>query len=123
MGRRARRRGPPIAVACECGERRSLAYGERWRCERCGRTWDTNRIPADEYAAARRIQLRYGAVPLAVFLIVMVTVALFMLYGRIYAIVLLPFVLTVWFMFIRPLQRRRVREQVAALPRWTLEPE
>jgi Flp pilus assembly protein TadB len=115
--------GPPITVECECGERRELAYGERWCCERCGRTWNTNRIPPDEYAAVRRIQIRYSAVPLAVLVVVAVTVVLFMLYGRVYAIVLLPLALTAWFMFIRPLQRRRLRQQIAALPRWELEPE
>ena len=28
---------PPITVKCECGEKRDLAYGERWTCETCGR--------------------------------------------------------------------------------------
>ena len=30
-------RGPPIAVTCECGEKRDLRYGEEWTCESCGR--------------------------------------------------------------------------------------
>ena len=38
-------RGPPIAVTCECGEKRDLRYGEEWTCEECGRRWDTNQIP------------------------------------------------------------------------------
>ena len=24
-------KGPPITVTCECGEKRELAYGERWQ--------------------------------------------------------------------------------------------
>ena len=48
-------RGPPIALTCECGEKRELAYGERWRCQSCGRSWDTNRIPAEQYQEIRRI--------------------------------------------------------------------
>jgi len=42
-------RAPPITIACECGELRHVAYGERWTCEQCGRSWDTAQIPADEY--------------------------------------------------------------------------
>src|SRR5215204_1128307 len=38
-------KGPPITLTCECGQKRDLPYGERWRCEQCGRTSDTNRIP------------------------------------------------------------------------------
>jgi Flp pilus assembly protein TadB len=119
----ARHRGPPITVRCECGEFRYLAYGERWRCERCGRTWDTGRIPEEDYAAVRSIQRRYIAVPLGALVVVLATAILFMIYGRIYAIVLLPMALTIWFTFIRPLQRRRLRERIAELPEWKLEPE
>jgi Flp pilus assembly protein TadB len=114
---------PPITVSCECGERRDLAYGERWRCEKCGRTWDTGRIPEEDYAAVRRIQRRYRAVPMAVMAITAVTVALFMIYGRVYAVVLLPMAMTLWFMFGRPLQRRRLRAQIAELPEWKLKAE
>jgi uncharacterized membrane protein YjjP (DUF1212 family) len=100
-----------------------LAYGERWQCGRCGRTWDTSRIPEQDYQAIKRIQRRYAAVPLAVFAVVLATCILFMVFGRVYAIILLPVALTFWFMFIRPLQRRRMRRRIAELPEWKLEPE
>ena len=32
------RRGPPITLTCDCGERRYLRYGERWTCEKCKKT-------------------------------------------------------------------------------------
>src|SRR5437870_2590340 len=41
-------RRPPITIRCECGESRDVAYGELWRCERCGRSWNTQQIPAEE---------------------------------------------------------------------------
>src|SRR5947209_18127241 len=46
--------GPPIAITCDCGETRSVPYGERWQCETCGRSWNTAQIPADEYAGLLR---------------------------------------------------------------------
>ena len=45
---------PPITVSCDCGETREVPYGEAWRCESCGRVWDTNQIPAEEYEGLLR---------------------------------------------------------------------
>src|SRR6185503_6005842 len=45
---------PPITVSCDCGETREVPYGETWRCESCGRVWDTNQIPAEEYEGLLR---------------------------------------------------------------------
>ena len=50
-------------ITCECGEKRDLRYGEEWRCENCGRRWDTNQIPAEQYQAIRKTQLRYRLLP------------------------------------------------------------
>ena len=63
---RSIRRGPKITVSCRCGEKRYLNYGEQWTCEECGRHWDTNQIPAEQYAAIRSTQLRYRRVPIAI---------------------------------------------------------
>ena len=115
--------GPPITVTCGCGEVRYLHYGEVWQCEKCDTSWNTNQIPEEDYAAVRRIQRRQIAVPAGVFLVAALTVALFIAFGRIYAIVLLPFALTCWFKFIRPLQRRRLHVKLAELPKWELTPE
>jgi Flp pilus assembly protein TadB len=115
--------GPPITVTCGCGEVRYLHYGEVWRCDKCGTSWNTNQIPEDEYVAVRRIQRRHVAVPALVFALVAATVVLFMIFGRVYAIILLPFALTCWFMFVRPIQRRRLSAQLKELPEWRLKPE
>jgi len=50
-------------LACECGEKRDLRYGEDWTCEECGRRWDTNQIPPEQYQAIRRTQLRFRVLP------------------------------------------------------------
>jgi Flp pilus assembly protein TadB len=117
------RRGPAITLTCDCGERRDLRYGERWRCEECGRTWDTHRIPAEDYAAIRRIQTRYVVVPILMLLAVVATVVLFMVYGRVYAFVLLPMALFAWVLFGRPVHRHRLRQALDRLPEWRISPE
>lgn len=115
--------GPKITLTCECGERRYLRYGERWQCEQCGRTWDTRRIPEEEYAAVRKIRRRFVVVPVALLLVVVATVVLFMVFGRIYAVILLPLALTLWGMYGRPAHRRRLREALDRLPQWKIRPE
>ena len=114
-------RGPPIAVTCECGEKRDLRYGEEWTCESCGRRWDTNQIPPDQYQAIRRTQLRFRVLPVLYGLGVLALAVFFTLTGNIFSVfVLLPLALMFWFYFIRPAHRRRYRRAVAELPRWEL---
>jgi hypothetical protein len=122
---RAVRRGPAITLTCECGERRDLAYGERWRCESCGRTWDTNNIPMDEYAAIRRTQVRYRLFPVLSGLLLLAAVVLFFFVGRaVGAIMLLPVGLSMWNMFMRPLYKRRYRKALTEkLPTWEIKAE
>jgi hypothetical protein len=114
-------KGPPITVTCECGEKRELAYGERWECESCGRSWDTGRIPAEQYDEIRRLSLRYRAVPIAFGAAVALLAIFFTLTGNIPGVFfLLPTALVVWFVFLRPLHRRRYRAAIKTLPRWEL---
>ena len=51
-------RAPRITVTCDCGVSRQVAYGESYECE-CGREWSTDSVPADDYAAIRRLDRRY----------------------------------------------------------------
>ena len=53
------------------------------------------------------------------------TVALFfILTGNTFSVfLLLPVSLTFWFVFVRPIHRRRYREAVKDLPRWQLRAE
>jgi hypothetical protein len=114
-------KGPPITVTCECGEKRELGYGERWRCERCGRAYDTGRIPAAEYEQIRRLSMRYRALPIAFGAVVVALAILFTLTGNVPGVFfLLPVALVLWFVFLRPLHRKRYRAAVRGLPRWEL---
>ena len=116
-------RGPPITVRCECGESRSLRYGERWTCERCGRTWNTEQIPASEYRGLVRSlrRLRWAAVGAALVLGgALVVVALLVNQALVF---IAPIVLAAIAIFSGPFWKRKVRRTVAERPSWHLEPE
>ena len=117
-------RGPPITITCECGEKRNLRYGAQWDCERCGKRWDTRQIPAEQYAAIRRLQWRFRLVPIALGLVVAALAIFFTLTGNIFNVfVLLPLAMMIWFVFLRPTHQRRYRQAIADLPRWELRPQ
>jgi len=117
-------RGPPITITCECGEKRSLHYGEEWQCERCGKRWDTRQIPAEQYDAIRRLEWRFRVVPITLGLAVAALAIFFTLTGNIFNVfVLLPLAMVVWFSFVRPVHRKRYRAAIADLPRWELRPQ
>jgi hypothetical protein len=117
-------KGPPITLTCECGEKRDLPYGERWRCEQCGRTWDTNRIPREQYEQIKRVSLRFRALPIGFGSLVAAIAIFFTLTGNVFSVFfLLPVALTTWFVFLRPVHRRRYRAAVKGLPRWELRAE
>jgi Flp pilus assembly protein TadB len=121
---RSVRRGPQITLTCECGERRYVSYGERWRCEKCGRTWNTAQIPIEQYAALRATQLRYRRVPMVISLVALVCVVAAIVFGKAVGGVLVVAILaTSWSMFFRPMHRRRYRRALAELPSWTITPE
>jgi hypothetical protein len=120
---RSVRKGPLITVTCECGERRDLRYGEVWRCEGCGRRFDTNKIPLEEYAAIRRTQLRYRLFPLTAGLILLAATIVFLIAGRTFsALVFAAFLLATWAVFGRPFFRSRYRKSLHKnLPTWNLK--
>jgi hypothetical protein len=118
------RRGPPIMVSCECGEKRELRYGERWRCEGCGRSYNTNQIPAEEYDAFRRYRVHDRILPTTVFVALAILVLVFVLTGRpLAAIVFVPLVGFGWTTFVRPARRRRQYKAIADRPRWNIKAE
>jgi len=116
--------GPPISITCECGLKHDLKYGEAWTCESCGRRWDTKQIPREQYEVVRRTQLRFRVLPVVVGLLVATLAVFFTLTGNIFSVFfLLPVALGAWFVFLRPIHRRRYRRAIADLPRWELRPE
>ena len=51
---------PRITLHCDCGKSEAwVAYGDRWTCESCGRTYDTNGIPAGDFEAIQALRRRY----------------------------------------------------------------
>jgi hypothetical protein len=116
-------RGPPITVACECGETRHVPYGERWTCENCGRSWNTAQIPAEEYWGMMRDMRRLRLVPIAVALGSAVVFGLLALFVAESLFILFPVVLAGWFLLYMPIWRRKVRRQARSLPKWQLRPE
>jgi hypothetical protein len=100
-----------------------VPYGETWRCEACGRRWNTNQIPADEYwgllRETRRMRVRVIGVAVALaavfgLLALFVSQSLFLL---------LPVVLALWLLWYMPMWRRKVRRHARAAPKWSLRPE
>ena len=120
---RSVRKGPLITVTCECGQRRELRYGEQWRCEACGRRYDTSKIPLDEYAAIRRTQLRYRMFPLASCLVLLAGTIVFFATGRTFgALIAVPLLLASWAVFGRPIYRSRYRRALSRnTPTWEIK--
>ena len=120
---RSVRKGPPITVTCECGQKRDLQYGEQWQCEGCGRSYDTRKIPLEEYAAIRRTQLRYRLIPLIAGLILLGAMIVFFIAGSAFtALVLVAFVGASWVHVRSPLLSHAV-SQVAGQEPPELEPQ
>ena len=121
---RAVRRGPPITLTCECGERRNLNYGECWTCGTCVRTWNTNQIPLAQYAAIRQTQLRFRRVPMLISLLALICVIAFVIAGRAFGgLIVVALAATTWSIFFRPIYQRRYRAALADLPSWQIKPE
>ncbi len=113
--------GPPITLSCECGEKAEVAYGETWKCPKCGRTYDTNKIPREDYERIRKTQLRFRILPIVYALLVGAIAVFFIATGNVFSVFfLLPVGLTAWFMLIRPVHRNRYRQAISDLPRWDL---
>jgi hypothetical protein len=121
---RSVRRGPKITVSCRCGEKQLLSYGEDWTCEQCGRHWDTNQIPIEQYAAIRSTQLRYRRVPIAISVVALACVIAAVVAGKaLGGLLIVGVVATTWSMFFRPMHSRRYRAALAQLPTWTMKPD
>jgi Flp pilus assembly protein TadB len=114
---------PPITISCECGEKRDVAYGERWQCETCGRSWNTAQIPAEEYEgllrSVRRHQLEaVGMTAVAV----AVVIPLIAVFGSRFILLVVP-AMFFWLFVVLPFWRRRYRRTARGAPRWQLHPE
>ena len=114
---------PPITITCDCGEAKDVPYGERWTCERCGRRWNTQQIPVEEYEGLlrrmRRLRLHVLAFALAVGAVLIPLIVF--VSGRF--VFLAPPVAFLWIFLYVPFWRRNVRRAAASGPSWELHPE
>ncbi len=116
-------RGALITVKCDCGEVRYLPYGDTWECPSCGRRWNTNQIPADEYWGIMHEMRRFRIQAIVTALVIGgVFATLFATTGP-GAFSLVPLVVGGWFFLYMPRWRRRVRARARGLPTWHLRPE
>ncbi|MCI0633810.1 MAG: hypothetical protein L0206_07850 [Actinobacteria bacterium] len=117
-------RGAPITVRCDCGQVERVAYGHTWVCPDCGRRWNTEQIPPDEYWGIMREMRRYRLQAIGVsvliglgFAIVVANVSSRRLFPL--ALALMAF----WFLVYMPRWRQKVRRRARTLPHWQLRPE
>ncbi|MGO8956428.1 MAG: hypothetical protein ACLQFR_03495 [Streptosporangiaceae bacterium] len=116
-------RGAQITVRCDCGDTGYVQYGERWTCRKCGRTWNTAQIPADEYWQIMRDGRRLRITVMGTALILVVPIGLLTLVAGIRILLLLPILMSFWFIFYMPRWRRQVRQRARNLRKWKLHPE
>jgi len=116
-------RGATITVRCDCGGIGYIPYGERWTCRKCGRTWNTEQIPADEYWGIMREMRRLRLTVMGMAVAIVAPIAVLALVGGLRILLLLPVVLGFWFIIYMPRWRRRVRERSRNLTKWKLRPE
>ncbi len=114
---------PPITIRCDCGETRQVAYGERWTCDGCGRSWDTRQIPAEEYEGLlRRVRRHKLEAVGAAAVSAAIMVPLIVLVSERF-ILLVPMVMVLWLFVFLPYWRRRYRQTAHEAPRWQLHPD
>jgi len=116
-------KGPPVTIRCECGETRQVPYGERWTCDRCRRTWNTAQIPAAEYEGILREMRNFRLTAIGAALIIGVVFAVIAFTVATSLVLLIPVVLSGWYLFYMPLWRKKVRRRARSLPTWQLHPE
>jgi hypothetical protein len=114
---------PPITIACECGETKEVPYGERWQCERCGRRWNTQQIPAAEYEGLLRRMRRFRLEVLAFAAAAAAVLVPLIVFVDAAFIFLAPLAAAAWLFLYLPFWRRRARRAARDAPRWELHPE
>lgn len=117
-------RAPPITITCDCGTVAELAYGERWTCGECGKTWDTRQIPQGEYDQLILLLKRYRLlVLLPPVLLAAVLVPLSIYMGIQFAFLLFVLAMGYGLLVVPQLRRRSSARLRESTTRWKLKPE
>ena len=117
-------RAPLITITCDCGDSTEVAYGDRWTCTACGRTWDTAQIPAADYDVLLRGVRRYRLLVLGPPLVLAaILIPLAATVGIQYAFLLFVLVMAYALLVIPQLRRRASRHMRDSTKSWKLRPE
>jgi hypothetical protein len=114
---------PPITIRCECGEKRDVAYGDRWQCETCGRAWNTQQIPAEEYAGLLRRVRRHKLEAVGTMAAAAAVLVPLIVFVDPSVVFLVPLLMAGWLFVFLPYWRRRYHATARSAPRWELHPE
>src|SRR6476646_4497485 len=97
-------RAPLITLTCDCGATAEVAYGDRWSCPTCQKSWDTTQIPAADYDVLVRGVNRYRYLVLGPPILFALVMA--------------------WALLAVPQLRRRTADQMRrSTKKWKLRPE
>jgi hypothetical protein len=116
-------RGARITVRCDCGAIGYVTYGERWECSSCRRRWNTAQIPADEYWEIMHDMRRLRFTVIGTAMAMIIPIAVLTPFAGLRILILLPVLMSFWFMFYMPRWRRQVRQRARSLRKWKLHPE
>ena len=117
-------RSPLITITCDCGASAETAYGQRWTCPTCDRTWDTSQIPAADYDALLRGVRRYRLLVLGPPLVLAaILIPLAATVGIQFAFLLFVLVMGYALVAVPQLRRRSSRRLRESTKSWKLRPE
>jgi hypothetical protein len=116
-------RKPPITITCDCGETKQVAHGERWRCERCSRSWNTQQIPVEEYELLLRRMRRLRLEALGFALLIAAVAVPLIVFVSPRLVFVVPLIAALWLFLYLPIWRRKTRRAARNTPHWELHPE
>ena len=117
-------REPSITITCDCKTAALVGYGKQWTCPTCGKTWNTNQIPREEFdallASVRRYRLLTVGPPIVMSLIL---IPLAVLVDVRFAFLLFLLILAHGLLVLPHLRRRATQRVLDSAPKWKLHPE
>ena len=100
-----------------------VPYGDAWECPECHRRWNTNQIPSEEYWTIMHDMRRYRIQAIRTALAVGGAFAVLSVLMGPRVLLLIPIVMSGWYLFYMPQWRKKVRARARSLPTWQLRPE
>ncbi|MFZ0172492.1 MAG: hypothetical protein WAL04_12480 [Acidimicrobiales bacterium] len=116
-------KGAPITVRCDCGQKALVKYGDVWECGGCHRRWNTNQIPPDDYWGIMHEMRRFRVKAISSMLTIAAVFVFLALAISDSFFILIPLVMSGWYLFYMPRWRQRVRRHARQVPNWELHPE